>query len=813
MKINVVFDSSVASAPAGFTTAINYVVNLYDTLFTNPISITIDVGWGEIDGTALGSGDLGESMAASEGSYTYTQVRDALIAGGQSSAQLAAYATLPVADVTISEPYYPNGSTVYVAPAEAEALGLISSYNGAVGYVGFSSSNDWSFAQNVTPSANDYYFVGVAEHEISEIMGRVSQVDSDGISTMDLFRYSAPGVFDFTPDPPSPYTTAYFSIDGGNTVLNYWNTVSGADYGDWAPSAGYDAYLAAGYPGAILALSPTDITLMNAIGWDTVTSGVTVSAGERQTVEKGQTIDATIVLSGGVEIVHSGGTVSGATVRVGGADYVTGVDDGAVVQGFQEVASGGDVSGARFSAGGGQTILSGGVADQITIGGGGYEYVEAGGLVSGATVLGFQEIDSGGSAAGVTVSSGGSETVAAGGSASAIVVAFGGLEYVKSGAVVSEAQIGGYQEVDSGGVASGVTVSSGGCETVAAGGSVIAITIDHGGYEYVLSGATAASAVVLGYQEVDSGGGASGVTISSGGCETVSAGGSASAVTIDHGGFEYIKSGAAGSAVQVGGYQEIDSRGAASGVTVSSGACETVLGDGSASAVTVDQGGYSFVQTGAELSGADILGYQQVDGGTVSDVTISSGGGQNVYSGGLVSGVTVALGASEFVYSGTVSGGTVLGYQEIDGHGSAIGVTVSSGGSEAVEAGGIATNITVAGGQEVVSSGATAGGAFTFTGTGGRLMIDSGAIFNATISGFAAGDRFNLAAIDFASATIAYANNTLTVSDGTNSIILDLLGQYMAAGFQDASNGAGGTLVTYNAAQAQTDVALLAPGH
>jgi autotransporter passenger strand-loop-strand repeat protein len=178
-----------------------------------------------------------------------------------------------------------------------------------------------------------------------------------------------------------------------------------------------------------------------------------------------------------------------------------------------------------------------------------------------------------------------------------------------------------------------------------------------------------------------------------------------------------------------------------------------------------------------------------------------------------VDGVTVALGASEFVYSGTVSGGTVLGYQEIDGHGSASGLTVSGGGTEAVLSGGVASGITLAGGQDVVSSGATAEGLFTFVGSGGRLVIDSGAAFTAMISGFAAGDKLTLAAIAFSSATITYSGSTLSVTDGAHSVSLDLLGQYMAAGFQDSSTSAGGTIITYTQPQGQAETALLAPGH
>ena len=50
MQISIIYDSSVANAPAGFTTAITDAVNYLDKLFTNPISITIDVGYGEVGG-------------------------------------------------------------------------------------------------------------------------------------------------------------------------------------------------------------------------------------------------------------------------------------------------------------------------------------------------------------------------------------------------------------------------------------------------------------------------------------------------------------------------------------------------------------------------------------------------------------------------------------------------------------------------------------------------------------------------------------------------------------------------------------------
>jgi hypothetical protein len=46
MQIHISCDSSVASAPAGFKTAVEYVVGVLDAAFTNNVTINIDVGWG-----------------------------------------------------------------------------------------------------------------------------------------------------------------------------------------------------------------------------------------------------------------------------------------------------------------------------------------------------------------------------------------------------------------------------------------------------------------------------------------------------------------------------------------------------------------------------------------------------------------------------------------------------------------------------------------------------------------------------------------------------------------------------------------------
>src|SRR5205814_9344228 len=54
LVFNITYDSSVSSAPAGFTSAIADVVNYYESVFNDPITVNIDVGWGEVARQSLG---------------------------------------------------------------------------------------------------------------------------------------------------------------------------------------------------------------------------------------------------------------------------------------------------------------------------------------------------------------------------------------------------------------------------------------------------------------------------------------------------------------------------------------------------------------------------------------------------------------------------------------------------------------------------------------------------------------------------------------------------------------------------------------
>jgi hypothetical protein len=256
MNLIVNFDQNQSSLPSGFVSDVDYVANLFDSLFTANVTVTIDVGYGEINGQGLGSDDLGESEQADVSPVSYTTVRNALIAEGATGSS-----TLPASA--------PSDDTLYMASAEEKALGLIPSNSDLDGYVGFNSTPGiFSYAIGTTPPSDQYDFIGVVEHEMTEVMGRTSYLDFSGdYSLMDLFRYAAPDTRQLTTGAPS-----YFSVDSGVTDLNNWNnyqTGDDGDLGDWAPSAGDDSFDDVSYPGVINAVTPTDLTLMNAIGWET----------------------------------------------------------------------------------------------------------------------------------------------------------------------------------------------------------------------------------------------------------------------------------------------------------------------------------------------------------------------------------------------------------------------------------------------------------------------------------------------------------------------------------------------------------------
>ena len=275
MKINVSYDPASLNISAAFTAAVNTAVSLLDSLFQNTASLNIVVGWGIVKGQPLAPGTLGQNSTNLVGD-TYAATKAAILAtdGAWHSDNPALTPFLPTT--------YPiANATVGIATSEAKALGLIAASSSIDGYVGINSTANWAYNENGTIGSGQYDLVSTIIHEVTEVMGRISDLGVDGFYTaMDLFRYSSTGVLNTAPGGAN--STAYFSTDGGATHLGTWNNnPSNGDFGDWYPQGpgvgGYDAANDYATPGHFAPLSQVDLTLMDALGWNTLKQNVRVS--------------------------------------------------------------------------------------------------------------------------------------------------------------------------------------------------------------------------------------------------------------------------------------------------------------------------------------------------------------------------------------------------------------------------------------------------------------------------------------------------------------------------------------------------------
>ncbi|MBV8593153.1 MAG: NF038122 family metalloprotease, partial [Caulobacteraceae bacterium] len=244
--IDLLFDSSVVNSPEGsqIEAAATAAAAALAGDFSNNVTLDLHVGLGEIEGQTLGHNDLGESDEDSQ-SYSFTQV-SSILAG------------IPEAPTPSSIGFTP-GMTVDLTMPEAAALGLAPSVQ--EGWVGFSSKPGTFFFG--APQFDEVDFAGIFDHEVSEVMGRISDIGySQGYTLLDRYRFAAES--DLVHDGATP---AYFSPNGGLTVGNSFNTDSTADPGDWSGVQAADSFDAFGDTGLRSPVSAGDFTVMEGLGW------------------------------------------------------------------------------------------------------------------------------------------------------------------------------------------------------------------------------------------------------------------------------------------------------------------------------------------------------------------------------------------------------------------------------------------------------------------------------------------------------------------------------------------------------------------
>src|SRR6266852_2004512 len=195
MIVNFIYNQNVNSAPVGFTATLNAVASFFQSTFSDPVTININVGYGTVNGQPLGGNALGTSLTYLS-NYTYTQLRSALAADAKSADDSSSVASLPLPAND------PTGGNYWVATAEAKALGLMGASGSVDAFVAFSSSFPFTYDGSHGVAAGTYDFYGVALHELTEGMGREVFAGDHGIGSnsytpLDLLHYSSPGTRDF----------------------------------------------------------------------------------------------------------------------------------------------------------------------------------------------------------------------------------------------------------------------------------------------------------------------------------------------------------------------------------------------------------------------------------------------------------------------------------------------------------------------------------------------------------------------------------------------------------------------------------------
>ena len=361
LVINISYDTSVASAPAGFRTAVDAAVVYLESQFTNPITLTIAVGYGEIAGTPVSAGALAQSRSNGV-NVPYAQL--AIVLPG-----------LPTTN--------PTGNGVFYVPdAQARLLGFAGDSAALDGSIGLSSSFDYTFEPNNRADAGQFDAISAIEHELTEVMGRISDIGIAGFrrqpvyTLLDLFRYSAPGQRLLTTG------SGYFSTDGVTLQTAFSNPAAGGDGGDWDSSVQGDAF-GTSYTGQIGQITVTDIAVMTALGWSTALGGgpgtglfanFAPAGGVAQTVTCDNISDAVLARSliaglpgaGVLQVTNAGqyAITAGNTALISSAPARVTVFGGATAG--QRVVAG--TGGLAFNAGGGSgTVVAAGGNNLISV--------------------------------------------------------------------------------------------------------------------------------------------------------------------------------------------------------------------------------------------------------------------------------------------------------------------------------------------------------------------------------------------------------------------------------------------------------------
>ena len=274
LVIHPTFDSSITNAPnaAVIQATINRAISIYETLFTDPITIEIRFRYATTlpDGTPL-TGRLSQSFTVIYGAPWNTWI-NALRADATSGNDNIAIASLPATALF---------GGIVAASANGRALGQNTPpamfANGTIGtggpYDGIVTLNSASLLQFTRPTdANRFDAQRAIEQEIDNIMGLL--YSTSDFFPDDLFSWSSPGSRNYDISG-----RRYFSIDSGVTTIIDFNQNPNGSFAGWLSGACpqthpyvQNAFPCAGQNSDISATSPEGINL-DVIGYNLPQTG------------------------------------------------------------------------------------------------------------------------------------------------------------------------------------------------------------------------------------------------------------------------------------------------------------------------------------------------------------------------------------------------------------------------------------------------------------------------------------------------------------------------------------------------------------
>ena len=266
------FEATVTSSPlaAQIESAFNYAIGQFEAEYSDPITVDVNVAY-----TGSGLGESDQALFC----YSYATVKDALTASETTPDQVTSAQDVPATDPTGGSPSWCESlaelMAIGILPANCFSTATCSSDVPTITF----GVQPYTFDPSSRGVAGEYDFIGVAEHEMSEVLGRIPGLNQSGFyTTNDLFRYTAPGARNLT-----AYTSgAYLSINSGTTNLVPFNTVAGADAQDYA-SPSPDSFNAFASPGVTDPLTTAGITNVDVLGYHRIATNLTLTPSSMTT--------------------------------------------------------------------------------------------------------------------------------------------------------------------------------------------------------------------------------------------------------------------------------------------------------------------------------------------------------------------------------------------------------------------------------------------------------------------------------------------------------------------------------------------------